>query len=116
MTEQNGNGTRMSWSVIVTLLAIIGGFGAVVRPMQQAQDSLQRQIDVAQKWQDDYMRGLIPSSAERELAAQKMQFVEVETQFRGQKDKIERDEKEIERLRDQVGNMREQIAVLRHDN
>lgn len=113
MTEHNGNG-RLSWGTIVMIAAVIGGMAAIFRPLQQAQDNEHRRIDKVEKWQEDYMRGLIPSSAERELAAQKMQFVEVETQFRGQRDKIDRDEHELERMREKIDTMREHIAVLRH--
>lgn len=110
MTDSaNGNGNgRLSWSMLITIVALLGGLAAILVPMQKAQDKVE-------KWQDDYMRGFIPSSAERELAAQKMQFVEVETQFRGQKDKIDRHEGEIEHLREQVVLMREKMAVLSHE-
>lgn len=103
---QNGNGNgRLTWGTIVTMIALIGGIAAILLPMEKSQEKVE-------KWQDDYMRGLIPSSAERELAAQKMQFVEVETQFRGQKDKIDRHEYELEKMRDQVILLREKIAVI----
>lgn len=104
MSESNGNG-RMTWSMIITIVALLGGLAAILVPMQKGQEKVE-------KWQDDYMRGLIPSSAERELAAQKMQFVEVETQFRGQRDKIERHEGEIERIRGQMEMTSEQVAIL----
>lgn len=100
----NGNG-RMSWSTIITVVALLGGLAALLVPMQNG-------LAKVETWQSDYMRGLIPSSAERELAAQKMQFVEVETQFRGQKDKIDRHEMEIEKVRDQMITLREKIAVI----
>lgn len=116
MTEQNGNGNgKIAWGTIVMIAAVVGGIAAIFRPLQQAQDTLQRQVDRASKWQEDYMRGLIPSSAERELASQKMQFVEVETQFRGQKETIQRLGIEIDRLIEHVETMREQLAVLRND-
>lgn len=104
MSESNGNG-RMTWSMLITIVALLGGLAAILVPMQKGQEKVE-------KWQDDYMRGLIPSSAERELAAQKMQFVEVETQFKGQRDKIDRHEGEIERIRGQMEMTLEQVAVL----
>lgn len=119
MSETNGNGNgngRLSWGTIVMIAAVVGGMAAVFRPIQQAQENEHKRIDKVEKWQEDYMRGLIPSSAERELAAQKMQFVEVETQFRGQRDKLDREERDLDRLSGQVGMMREQLAVLRSRN
>lgn len=112
--EQNGNG-RLSWGTIVMIAAVVGGMAAVFRPIQQAQEIEHKRIDKVERWQEDYMRGLIPSSAERDLASQKMQFVEVETQFRAQRDKIERDEKDLEKLQDRVFVMDRQLAVLRHE-
>lgn len=108
MSDQaNGNG-RLTWSGIIAVVALLGGLAAILVPMQNA-------LEKVEKWQNDYQRGLIPSSAEPQMAAMKMQFVEVETQFRGQRDKIDRHEGEIESLREQVTFLREKLAVLSHE-
>lgn len=69
----NGNGKV--WSNIIIILAVIGGLAAIIQPMRQQQDALQKQIDEVKN------NGSPASGAH--MASMEQKFVEVETQFRG---------------------------------
>ncbi len=80
---RNSNGM---WAVVAVFFAIIAGVYAMVEPMSQRIDFLQEQLaSVRQELRD---HGLLPShtGAAAEASSMRVQFSEVETQFRGMGD------------------------------
>lgn len=81
----NGNG-KNTWNAVVgglgAVLVIYGIVSSTLAPWKEKVSDNRFRIEKVETWQNDYMRGNIPSSAEKELSAIKIQFVEVETQMR----------------------------------
>ena len=87
------NGNLPILGGIVALLGLIGGVTAIVRPMQQLIDHNQESIQRLQHWQDEYSLGHIPSASAPKMAEVEQKFVEVETQFRAFRERIEENER-----------------------
>lgn len=104
----NGNGLLKASAPLLTIVAIITGLAAIVAPMRQSIDGIQRQVDDNTKWQNDYMRGQIPSSAEKELAAVSIKFAEVETQFRALGARVDKNELIIN---DKINSSEKEMAL-----
>lgn len=109
------NGIRNGdlWRQAMTILAMVGGVAAIFMPLKQAIDSL-----AARTERHVMARG--HEYALEELAAMKVQFAEVETQFRMAKSEytlltgqncahIEAMEKEITYLRDLITRLDEHV-------
>ena len=88
-----------NWQLIVSavglcvlLISTIGGMAVV--PLYLSASYSRADSQRALEWQDDYMRGKIPASgpmsagAAAAMAAQDQKFVEVETQFRGFRERM----------------------------
>lgn len=80
----NGNGTRIFG--IITLVAAIGaGAGAFLMPMNQRIDSLQAEIMVLRQDLRDHAASDGHPAVSTKIATMHEKFVEIETQFKGER-------------------------------
>lgn len=108
---ENGNG-KNTWSAIIAGIAgvviVVGLIKSFSAPIEQKVQTNAENIKNLMDWQQDYSRGLIPSSAERELAAIREKFIEVETQFKWFKQIS--DERQSSLLKE-IGELKEQLRI-----
>lgn len=102
------NGTK-ALSVAVLVIAIIAGVYAMVEPMQQRIDFLERQVLRSENLLQKHADVKIHPGASEEVAAMRERFKEVETQFKGLREVLQLQIEDMSRrqsaheARDQTG-------------
>lgn len=89
MANQNNTGLK-ALGAVLTILAVITGIAAIVRPMQQRNDNLEKQIDSLKNDLRDHAKlNNHPWGVVAEIAEMREKFTEVETQFKGSRERDE---------------------------
>jgi len=80
---------KPDYQVVISAIGLcILLLSAAFVPLWLSINNVERIADKATLWQEEYTRGMIPSSADPKIAAMSQMFTEVETQFRAFKERM----------------------------